>query len=469
MFQNVANGLPLKLRIGLSTKETSDLVHKACVDADVDGFVQSLPDGYQTHVGERSSFLSGGQRQRVAIARALISNPKILLLDEATSALDPSAENLVQAALDKVSRGRTTLVIAHKLATVRKADKIILLKEGNVIEEGDHSSLLDSNGHYAKLFNRQMLSFPLSLSQRDSGINDKQQSFGGIEKPTPSTAEVVPEFDGTEPSVPELYEPKMSILSCLTMIFREQQKMRTLFLVGCIACVAAGAVYPGQAVVFAKSISVLSQDGTELVRNGTFWALLWFILAIGVCITFQVSGTIFAIVGSTIMRTYRYEYFSSMIEQDMLFFAAASNSSAVLTARLLSHTQQLETLLSKTMGSILIVLVNVTSSCLLSIAIAWKLGLVAIFGAFPLISLAGFLQVSLSSKSQSRNTHHYDEVLRFASECVACIRTISSLTMEAEVSSKFELKLKAPISKAYRNTLTTMLLFALSQSANLLG
>lgn len=265
-------------------------------------------------------------------------------------------------------------------------------------------------------------------------MNDKKQSFGGIEKPRRSTAEVLPEFDETEP-----YNPKISILSCLTTIFREQPKMRTLFLVGCIACVATGAVYPGKAVVFAKSVSVLSQDGTELVRNGTFWALLWFILAVDVCLNFLVFGTIFAVTGSIIMRIYRHEYFSSMIEQDMLFFAAASNSSAALTTSLLSHTQQLEPLLSKIIGSVLIVLVNVISSCALSIAIAWKLRLIAVFGVFPLISLTGFLQVSLSFKSQSRYAHHNDQVLCFASECVACIRTISSLTLEAEISGEFEI------------------------------
>lgn len=164
MFQNVANGLPLKSRISLFINETSDLVHKACVEADVDGFVQSLSDGYQTRMGERSSFLSDEQRQRIAIARALISNLKILLLDETASVLDPNADDLVQTAFDKVSRGRTTLVIAHKLATIQKTDKIILSKEENIIEKGDHSFLVDSNHHYAKMFNRQMLSFPISLS-----------------------------------------------------------------------------------------------------------------------------------------------------------------------------------------------------------------------------------------------------------------------------------------------------------------
>lgn len=108
-------------------------------------------------VGERAGLLSGGQKQRIAIARAVISDPKILLLDEATSALDAHSEGIVQNALDRVSKSRTTIVIAHKLATVMKADNIIVLGAGEVLEQGTHQSLLAKDGAYAKLVNAQNL------------------------------------------------------------------------------------------------------------------------------------------------------------------------------------------------------------------------------------------------------------------------------------------------------------------------
>lgn len=465
----MANGLPLTIRASLSKVEVADLVHKACVDADVAGFAQSLPDGYQTQVGERSSFLSGGERQRVAIARAIVSNPQILLLDEATSALDPSAERVVQRALDRVSRGRTTMIISHKLAMVQKADKIVLLKDGRVLEQGDHESLLKSSGPYSKIFNSQTMHFPLILSQDGAKANHRHHLPLKLKEKLPITSQNVVALSETGWIAPEFPEKRTSLISCITMVIREQQAMRAFFLGGCLACVVAGGVYPGQAVVFAKSVSVLGENGLELVRNGTHWALLWFLLAIGVCVTFWIFGTVFVITGSIIMRAYRHEYLSSMMAQDMLFFTAASNSSAALTANLLFHTQQLEALFSKTIGSVILVLVNVISSCALSIAITWKLGLVAIFGAFPLISLAGFLHVRVCSQSESRNTHHYEEVIRFAAECITCIRTVSSLAMESEVCEKFEAKLRAPTTRAYHSAAIAMLLFALSQSANLLG
>ena len=127
-------------------------VMEAARAAHIHGFIESLPDGYQAMVGERGLKLSGGEKQRVAIARALLKNPRILIFDEATSALDSRAEKAIQAELERIAQGRTTLVIAHRLSTVMDADQILVLGQGRIIERGTHSQLLDAKGEYARMW-----------------------------------------------------------------------------------------------------------------------------------------------------------------------------------------------------------------------------------------------------------------------------------------------------------------------------
>jgi subfamily B ATP-binding cassette protein MsbA len=115
-------------------------------------FIQRLPDGLDTRVGERGVKLSGGQRQRLAIARVFLKNPAVVVLDEATSSLDTESERAVEAAMEDLLRGRSTLIIAHRLSTVRRADRVIVLDRGRTVEQGTHDQLLERNGLYARLY-----------------------------------------------------------------------------------------------------------------------------------------------------------------------------------------------------------------------------------------------------------------------------------------------------------------------------
>ncbi len=136
---------------GRGEKATQADIERAAEAAHAMGFIRELPQGFDTEIGENGAKLSGGQRQRIAIARAILKDAPILLLDEATSALDTESERAVQAALESLMQGRTTIVIAHRLSTVENADRIVVLSHGRIVEEGAHAALLAANGVYAGL------------------------------------------------------------------------------------------------------------------------------------------------------------------------------------------------------------------------------------------------------------------------------------------------------------------------------
>lgn len=142
VFRNIAFGLP---------DIDPEKVHSAAKTANAHEFIEQLPDGYDTVIGEKGSRLSGGQKQRLAIARAILNDPEIIIFDEATSSLDSEAELLIQEAMAKVIQGRTVIMVAHRLSTIRQADRIIVVENGKIIEEGDHDSLMEAGGAYKRL------------------------------------------------------------------------------------------------------------------------------------------------------------------------------------------------------------------------------------------------------------------------------------------------------------------------------
>ncbi|GAG58657.1 unnamed protein product, partial [marine sediment metagenome] len=135
-------------------------IKQAATRAKIAGFIQSLPEGYETRVGERGVTVSGGQKQRLAIARALLRNPKILILDDSTSSVDTSTEFEIQRALRELLKDRTTFIITQRLSSVKDADYIIVLEDGKIAEEGTHEELMTENGIYFKLYHTQILDTP---------------------------------------------------------------------------------------------------------------------------------------------------------------------------------------------------------------------------------------------------------------------------------------------------------------------
>lgn len=282
MFQNVCKGLVGEQRL-LSVDQRMALVKEACIASNAHDFIEDLPEvyqskpdtyilrmlilsfqGYHTEIGERASMLSGGQKQRIAIARSIVSDPRILLLDEATSALDPKAERVVQDALNKVSQFRTTLIIAHKLATVKNADNIVVMSNGMLIEQGTHDALIAKGGYYAKLVAAQDLgdqevNEATDEAQKSTIELEKRQDLQLTRSQTKGGADDTPTYTGTL---------NYSLLRCIYIMFKEQPELYLCFVIGVFGCFIGGLTFPAQAVLFSRLLDIFQLTGQAAQDRG---------------------------------------------------------------------------------------------------------------------------------------------------------------------------------------------------------
>ena len=469
VFENVAKGLVDDQR-SLSREEQMKLVREACKASNADEFIVELPQGYDTEVGERAGTLSGGQRQRIAVARSIISNPKILLLDEATSALDPKAEKVVQDALNRVSKDRTALVIAHKLATVKTADNIAVMSQGKIVEQGTHEELIDLDGHYASLVRAQDLGAD-EAEEKAKDMSEKAaiESAGERLALQRTTTGVTSLAGDTEAQKKRIGTLDYSLVRCIWIMFREQRNLYWCFALSTIACLIGGGTFPAQAILFARLLTIFQVTGQEAVDRANFFSLMFFVVAIANLVAYFVIGWLCNVIGQTVTHRYRAELFERMLQQDVEFFDIPVNTSGALTSKLSAVPTDIQELVSANILLIFIVLINVVSSSVLALAYGWKLALVVIFGALLPILVAGYLRIRLEVKLQEKNSANFSDSAGLASEAVASIRTVASLTLESQILEEYAALLGNIVLRSTKALIWTMFWFSLSQSIEFLA
>ncbi|KAK6514979.1 hypothetical protein TWF506_007337 [Arthrobotrys conoides] len=465
IFENIAYGLSGTPEAGLSEDEKFKLVEEACKAAYAHEFIEKLPNGYFTQIGERGAMISGGQKQRLAIARSIISNPKVLLLDEATSALDPSSEQIVQKALNNVATGRTTVVIAHRLSTIRDADNIIVMSKGTVIEQGTHTALIEAGGAYSRL----VLAQNIGGKKGDQNLEPtrKVESSAGLDnamKVFSKTGQQVNDLEATAQKA-----LNYNLFKSLFIIVGEQRRLWFSFFVISLAAIIAGGTYPALAVLFSRILDVFTLSGDAMLKRGDFFSLMFFIMGLGNLVAYFILGWMSATIAQEVMNSYRSEVFNTTIRQEMSFFDDPDNTTGALVSRLSTEPTCLQDLLSANIALILTISVNIVSSCILAIVYGWKLGLVLTFGALPLLVASGYVRIRLEYKLDEDTASRFANSAGIATEAVLAIRTVSSLAIEDDILAKYERSLRSIARTSVRGLVQTMFWYSLSQSISFLA
>ncbi|KAG5939477.1 hypothetical protein E4U59_003067 [Claviceps monticola] len=431
-------------------------------------FISELPEGYETQIGQRGGLLSGGQKQRIAIARSVVSEPKILLLDEATSALDPHAEGIVQEALDRVSKGRTTIVIAHKLATIRKADNIVVMKKGKIIEQGTHESLIVSDGAYAQLVKVQNLKLKLSDEDSESEEEDAPEvKHDPSDLVKPMTKVATQDRARMEAKASrDDYEnyTHLGLVSVILRLVKESPSLRWWYILIIFGCVGASAAFPGQAILLANVSNAFTLQGSAMIDKGNFYAAMFIVLAAGCFMSYFALGYATNLVSQTLSHTFRRQSFNDMLRQDLQFFDREENNTGALASRVDSNPQAILELMGFNVGLILISVLNILGCSVLGIVYSWKLGLVIVLAGLPPFVSSGFFKFRADAALDRTISKRNSTSAAVASEAVNAIRTVSSLAIEQSVLDRYGDELDHAVKGSLKPMLKMMIWFALTQS-----
>ena len=468
---NVAKGLIGSQWEDAPLVKKQQLIEEACKEAFADEFIRRLPDGYQTLVGESGIKLSGGQRQRLAIARSIIKRPAILVLDEATSSIDVHGERIVQAALDRVAKNRTTIVIAHRLSTIKKADNIVVLKEGVAVQHGTHDELvMNEGGLYANLVRAQYLELGTTDHEHAEALEQatKTDADDIVSQEVKSKASKRVEDAEETPvlSTTPGYKPKGFFDSVGRFLFEQRHHwvIYTLILFGALG---GGAAFATEAFLFSHIIVVFQYTGAKLVSAGDFWSLMFFVLALFVAVCYGVIGYCTNSLSVHVSTTYRQEYFESILNKPILWFDGEASSSGSLTARLSNDPQQLQEILGPNMALPLVAVFNVLGCTIISFVFGWKLTLVVFFAALPVIFVASFMRIRYEMQFEAFNAKVFSESSKFAAESIGAFRTVAALTLEDTITTRYRVLLDEHVRNAFNKGRLAVLIFALSDSIEL--
>ncbi|XP_034683654.1 ABC transporter B family member 15-like [Vitis riparia] len=398
-----------------------ELVVRAAKAANAHGFISKLPQGYETQVGQFGIQLSGGQKQRIAIARALIRDPRILLLDEATSALDAESERIVQEALDQASLGRTTIMIAHRLSTIHKADIIVVLQSGRVVESGSHNDLIQINNGQGGAYSR-MLQLQQSAMQSNSSF---YRPADGTSHSRTMSAQTPVSVTSSLPSSPAfLFSPAFSISMAPSIQLHSYDESDSenlekssyppwqwrlvkmnlpewkRGLLGCIGAAVFGAIQPTHAYCLGTVVSVyFLKDDSSIKSQTKFYCFIFLGLAVLSFIANLLQHYNFAIMGERLIKRVREKMLGKVLTFEIGWFDQDENTSAAICARLATEANMVRSLIGDRISLLVQVFFSASLAFMVGLIVTWRLAIVMI--AMQPLLIGSFYSKSVLMKSMS--------------------------------------------------------------------
>jgi ATP-binding cassette subfamily B (MDR/TAP) protein 1 len=465
---------------------TTEEIKAAAELANASKFVDKLPQGLDTMVGEHGTQLSGGQKQRIAVARAILKDPRILLLDEATSALDAESERVVQEALDRIMVNRTTVVVAHRLSTVRNADMIAVIHQGKIVEKGSHTELLkDPEGAYSQLIRLQeekksdenaaeeqkmssiesfkqsslrKSSLGRSLSKGGSSRgNSSRHSFNMFGFPAGIDGNVVQDQEEDDTTQPKTEPKKVSIFRIAAL---NKPEIPVLIL-GSISAAANGVILPIFGILISSVIKAFFQPPKKLKEDTSFWAIIFMVLGFASIIAYPAQTFFFAIAGCKLVQRIRSMCFEKVVHMEVGWFDEPENSSGTIGARLSADAATIRGLVGDSLAQTVQNLSSILAGLIIAFLACWQLAFV-VLAMLPLIALNGFLYMKFMKGFSADAKKMYGEASQVANDAVGSIRTVASFCAEDKVMNMYSKKCEGPMKNGIRQGIVSGIGFGFS-------
>ncbi|XVF13654.1 hypothetical protein REPUB_Repub08aG0226500 [Reevesia pubescens] len=446
---------------------TLDEITRAAKLSEAIAFINNLPDRFETQVGERGIQLSGGQKQRIAISRAIVKNPSILLLDEATSALDAESEKSVQEALDRVMVGRTTVVVAHRLSTIRNADVIAVVQTGKIVETGSHDELI-SNPYsaYSSLVQLQetaplqrypsqgpTMSRPLSVSYSRE-LSRTKTSFGASFRSEKDSVLSRAGADATDTGKPTYVSPGR----LYSMIGPDWY----YGVFGTIAALIAGAQMPLFALGVSQALVAYYMDWETTCHEVKKIAILFCCGAIITVIVHAIEHLCFGIMGERLTLRVREVMFSAILKNEIGWFDDLNNASSMLASRLESDATFLRGVVVDRSSILIQNLGLVVAAFIIAFILNWRITLV-VLATYPLI-ISGHISEKLFMQGYGGNlSKAYLKANMLAGEAVSNIRTVAAFCAEEKILDLYSRELVEPSKRSFNRGQIAGIFYGISQ------